>query len=177
MFFEIIIAAVIIGLIAGGRFSNLSSLNIKYVYAILIAYLIQAGIDFGAPRWEFGGYPFLHTLSYVILLFALAKNRHLPGMQLILAGTLLNFAVIAFNGGQMPVRTDVIPAQLTDVLASGKGGTHGLMTDDTYLAFLADIFYIRLPYQHQLISIGDILINAGVVALIIKGVKGIKGRA
>jgi len=170
MFFEIIIAAVIIGMVTGGRFSNLSQLKIKFIYVIVLAYLIQVGIDFGAPRWEFGGYSYLHTLSYLILLFALVKNRSIPGMQLIIAGTLLNFAVIALNAGQMPVRADVIPAQMAE--ASGKGGTHGLMTGETTLAFLADIFYIKLPYQHQLISIGDILLNAGVLALIVKGIRG-----
>jgi len=171
MFFEIIIAAVIIGMVTGGRFSNLSQLKIKFIYVIVLAYLIQVGIDFGAPRWEFGGYSYLHTLSYLILLFALVKNRSIPGMQLII-GTLLNFAVIALNAGQMPVRADVIPAQMAEALASGKGGTHGLMTGETTLAFLADIFYIKLPYQHQLISIGDILLNAGVLALIVKGIRG-----
>lgn len=172
MFFEIIIAAVIIGMVTGGRFSNLSQLKIKFIYVIVLAYLIQVGIDFGAPRWEFGGYSYLHTLSYLILLFALVKNRSIPGMRLIIAGTLLNFAVIALNAGQMPVRADVIPAQMAEALASGKGGTHGLMTGETTLAFLADIFYIKLPYQHQLISIGDILLNAGVLALIVKGIRG-----
>ncbi len=172
MFFEIIIIALIIGLVTGGRFGNLGQLNIRCIYIIVLAYLIQVGIDFGASRWEFGGYPYLHIFSYFILLFALIKNRRIPGMQLIIAGTLLNFAVIALNSGQMPVRADVIPAEMAEFLASGKAGTHGLMTGETYLAFLADIFFIKLPYQHQLISIGDILINAGVMALIIKGVRG-----
>ncbi|WP_418790996.1 DUF5317 domain-containing protein [Phosphitispora sp. TUW77] len=172
MFFELIIIALIIGLVTGGRFSRLSQLNFRFIYFIILAYLIQVGIDFGAPRWDFGGYSYLHNISYLILLFALIKNRNIPGMQIIIAGTLLNFAVIVLNNGQMPVRFDVIPAHMAEFLASGKGGTHGLISGETLLPFLADIFYIKLPYQHQLISIGDILINAGIMALIIKGLRG-----
>ncbi|PKM82348.1 MAG: hypothetical protein CVU89_04930 [Firmicutes bacterium HGW-Firmicutes-14] len=171
MFFEVLVAAAIIGLIAGGKFSSLGRMNIKYIYLIVLAYLIQAGIDIGAARYDFWGYPYLHIISYIVLIFAMYKNLYLPGMNYILGGTVMNFAVIALNGGRMPVRADVIPAKMAETLAAGHGGTHGLMTEGTRLAFLADIFHITLPYQEQLISLGDIIINIGVLILIILGMK------
>ena len=71
----------------------------------------------------------------------------------------------------MPVRADVIPKDMATALATGHGGTHMLMTVATKLGFLADIFYISLPYQHQLISMGDIIINVGLLILVIMGMK------
>ncbi len=172
MFFEFIIIAIVLGKILGGKFTNLGSLNVRYVYIIILAYLIQVGIDFWAPRHEFWGYPYLHIFSYILLFFALVKNIKLPGINYILGGTVMNFVVIALNGGQMPVRADIIPERVATALASVRGGTHVLITEGTRLGFLADIFYVSLPYQKQLISIGDIIINVGILVLIIRGMKG-----
>lgn len=171
MFIEVLVISVIIGLLRGGRFSELGRLRIRYIYLIFLAYLIQVGIDFAAPRAVFWGYPYLHAGSYMLLFFALIRNRFIPGFNFILGGTALNFAVIALNGGRMPVRADVIPVKLASALAAGQSGTHGLMLDETRLKFLADIFHISLPYQSQLISIGDIVINAGVLVLVLTGMK------
>ncbi len=171
MFMEVLVIAVITGLILGGRLANLGRLKFRYIYVIIIAYLIQVGLDFWGPRQAFWGYPYLHVLSYVLLVFALVKNLKLPGINYILGGTVMNFIVIVLNGGLMPVRADVIPQHLAKALATGHGGTHVLMTEGTRLAFLADIFYISLPYQHSLISMGDIIINAGILVLIVKGMK------
>ena len=171
MFIEVIAAALLIGLISGGKFSNLGRLSFRYVYAIFGAYLLQVGIDFLSPRYGFWGYPYLHILSYLILFFALVGNRKFPGMYLILAGTLLNFVVIAINGGLMPVRADIIPPEAAAMLATGHGGGHGLLTGATRWGFLADVFFISLLNQKQLISIGDMVIDIGVLVLIILGMR------
>ncbi len=171
MFIEALIIAVIIGLVSGGRLANLGRMNFRYVYMIIAAFLIQIGIDIWAPRQVFWGYPSLHVISYILLVSALWKNRPLPGMNYILGGTVMNFVVIAVNGGRMPVRADVIPPQLAKVLATGHGGTHVLMTEATRLGFLADIFYVSLPYKHILISMGDIIINVGILVLVVRGMK------
>ncbi len=171
MFLEVIALAVIIGLVLRGRFMNLGRLNIKYIYVILFAYLLQAAIDFWAPRHAFWGYPYIHVFSYFLLFFALVRNRSIPGMYFILAGTIMNFLVIVLNGG-MPVKGDVLPRQLAAAFATGHGGTHVLLTAGTRLSFLADIIYVVLPYQHQLLSIGDVIINVGVLVLVIKGMRG-----
>lgn len=172
MFELAFVAAVIIGLVLGGKFKNLSRLEFKYIYLVFAAFLIQLGIDLLAPRQPWGGYPYLHIFSYGLLFFTMIKNRHLPGMYFILAGTALNFVVIALNGGQMPVRPDVIPRDMAEVMAAGGGGTHGLLLENTRLGFLGDILYVSLPYQKQLISVGDLVIDVGLLIFIIQGMKG-----
>jgi len=171
MFIETLIFALIIGLVMKGKITNLGRLNFRYVYIIFLAYLIQVGIDFAALRYTFRGYPYLHIISYLLLFFALYKNRLIPGIRYILGGTAMNFAVIAANGGRMPVRADVIPDKLAEILATAQGGTHVLMNESTRLAFLADIFYISLPYQHMLISMGDIIIDLGILVLVVRGMR------
>lgn len=167
MFLEIVAIAVIIGLIRGGKLTNLKKLDFKFVNLIFAAYLIQLGIDYWGKHQQWGGYPYLHIFSYFFLFWALYVNRKLPGLKLFMAGTVLNFLPIVFNGGVMPVRSDVLPEHVYQVFAAGLGGTHGLITEATKLKFLADILYVPLPYQNQLLSIGDLVIDAGILAAIV----------
>lgn len=171
MFMWVIAAAILIGLISGGRIANLGQLNFRYFYWVLAAYLIQAGIDYWAPGHPFWGYPYLHIVSYLILFFVLWQNRRLPGMYLILLGTLLNFTAIALNGGQMPVSSHVLPAEIAQALAAGHGGTHSLLTGTTKLKFLTDTIYINYLNYKQLISLGDVVIDAGAFGLIFAGMR------
>lgn len=174
MFIEIIFIGIMIGLASGGSVYGLGRLELKFIYVIFTAYLIKAGIDFFAPGYHWGGYPYLHLFSYLLLFFALWKNKQIPGIYSISAGTALNFIVIVFNGGQMPVRADVIPNEMARVLAAGFGGTHGLLVEGTKFKFLADIFYLALPYQHQLLSAGDFLIDVGILILLVKATRSSK---
>ena len=171
MILETLAAAFIIGLIWGGRLTNLGSLQFRYIAFIFLAYLIQVGIDFGAPRYYLGVYPYLHMFSYVLLIMALLKNWSLSGIPLILTGTVLNFLPILFNNGQMPVRADMVTPAMAEILASGWAGTHGLTGPSTKLGFLADVIFLPLPYYPQLVSLGDLVINLGLLFLIIKGMK------
>lgn len=167
MFLEIVAIAVIIGLIRGGKLFNLKKLDFKFVNLIFAAYLIQLAIDYWGTKHLWGGYPYFHVFSYFFLFYALYVNRRLPGLKLFMIGTVLNFLPIVFNKGVMPVRSDVLPASVHAAFAAGLGGTHGLITDATRLKFLADILYIPLPYQNQLLSVGDLVIDAGILAAII----------
>lgn len=171
MFIEVIIIAVLFSLITGGKLTNLGQLNFRCFYMVIAAYVIQSGIDYWATGQRFGGYPYLHMVSYFILFFVLFQNRRLPGMYFIIIGTLLNFIVISLNGGQMPVSPDILPENLSQELAAGHGGTHNLLTGDTRVKFLADIFHIRYFNQNQLISIGDIIIDIGAFLLVFMGMK------
>lgn len=171
MFFEMIVLGIIIGLVRGGSLLELTKIDFKYIPAILSPFLIQAGIDFWGRQYSWGGYPYLHIVSYFILFYALWANLSIPGIRLVFAGSILNFLVISVNGGVMPVRADVLPGSLVTAFSAGLGGTHGLINSETHLKFLADIFYLAVPYQNQLISVGDVVINAGSIVLLVKGME------
>jgi hypothetical protein len=75
-------------------------------------------------------------------------------------GILMNFTVIALNGG-MPVMEEAVH------LAGGSGelvldAKHVLLTDTTRLPFLADI----IPLPGSVISMGDVFLAIGVGAFL-----------
>jgi hypothetical protein len=114
------------------------------------------------------------VLSLLLFLVFVWVNRRLPGMPLLLAGLLLNLAVMLANGGWMPIS----PANASRLMGEDvfKYGTIGdrfgqkdilLRPEDMRLGFLADRFMLPawLPYQVAF-SAGDLLIAAGVFWLL-----------
>lgn len=88
----------------------------------------------------------LYLLSHLLVLASFAANWPVRGVPLLVAGALLNLAVIAANGGQMP--------------STNRG-----MTDATPLWFLAD--WMELPLlPRRLFSIGDLFLAAGAAATV-----------
>jgi hypothetical protein len=68
----------------------------------------------------------------------------------------------------MPVDPIYLPEASRQALLEGQG-THSLLTSTTHLGFLADRIYISIAgYYKQLLSLGDIFIDAGSFLLIYK---------
>ena len=94
--------------------------------------------------------------SYVPLLLFVLLNRQMAGLWVAGLGVLMNFTVIAANGG-MPVMLEAVK------LAGGAtdaalGAKHVVLTEETHLAFLADI----IPLPRSVISMGDVFLAIGV---------------
>lgn len=92
-------------------------------------------------------------------------NRNYKGLLAIGAGILLNLIVIVANEGMMPVDGTKLPPDVMKALAAGdKSPFHTIMNDNTTLAILGDRFnFFYRP--NQLLSIGDLIIAAGVFIL------------
>lgn len=109
-------------------------------------------------------------LTYPLLIIASLANGRLLGMRLILAGALLNFIVIAANGGLMPVSpTTVGGAASHGMIESAPVGEAVpgsksilLWEHEMELATFADRFVVHLPIiGFRVLSVGDLLIAAG----------------
>ncbi|MGM0651338.1 MAG: DUF5317 family protein [Bacillota bacterium] len=115
-------------------------------------------------------YPYLYIASFLLLLVflfhAFFRNSLHVGFFIAGIGIYLNLLVISANSGLMPVNSANIPAQVSEELSSGESSPfHTATSDDTRLEILADI--ISLPYRYnQLLSIGDIIMAAGVFYII-----------
>ena len=122
--------------------------------------------------------PGVHIFSNLLLLLAVGLNLSLSGMKVLGLGLLLNFLVIAANGGYMPIAPDNLVragmADLAEVLrAKGHVAKSTVLTSETRLPFLTDIFLLPtwLPVNY-VFSIGDVLIGIGAFILVLQAMQG-----
>jgi hypothetical protein len=177
MLFDGAIIAIIIALIAGGRFSRLAEIGFRWAWVFLAAFALRAGIILiGLWGWRPAliAAPALHLGSYALLLAALIANRRLWPIWIAAAGVVMNFAVIAANGGAMPADRSLVrasgQAQALKLAEAGRYPTHTLIDSDTRLVFLADRYLLPRPYPRpSVFSLGDVLITLGVVLMIFQG--------
>ncbi len=172
----ILLAALLLGLIAGWAWSHWQNLPYRapefralwLVPAALLPQLVLAYLP-ASPRLQ--GFPASATLPLSLLGFLafVWLNRSLPGMPILLIGLVLNLLVISSNGGWMPINPETAthlpggasPASAT--LGSRFGSKDVLLpAADTRLEFLSDRFlvpaWIHFPTAF---SLGDVLIAAG----------------
>jgi len=178
-----IILSFLVAELRGGRIRNLARADFRRLELVLVAAVIHVGLQVAGGRgwiastWWTG---LLNVLGYFLAMFAVASNLALPGMRLVAVGLVLNLAVIAANGGRMPVSAaalrDVGLGHLVPALARGAVPTHTLMGESTRLAFLGDVFRLPPPYWRPCaFSLGDAVLAVGAF-LLIQGLMG-AGRA
>ena len=111
-------------------------------------------------------------ITYLLLLVVVAANFRWFGAKLLGVGVLLNFLVMAANGGLMPLPSDTLqqitsPGQ-AEQLNVGRPivGSKSILLqkDDTALWWLSDVLIVPnyMPGPRA-ISVGDILIALGVL--------------
>lgn len=179
LFLAAIPIGILIGLAFGGRPSRLVRLRLRWI-GLLAASLVIQLLIFPSFTPE-AIFPYattaLHLLSYALVCLWLAVNHRMGRTLLLGIGAICNLAVLAANGGYMP-------ASIRALEAAGQTGTaqhlaeHGtyanivLMSDTTRLNWLGDV--LHLPSWMPLataFSIGDVLIFAGLIWLIARGMK------
>jgi hypothetical protein len=155
--------------------------NLKFIWLAFIAF---------TPQWIVTYLPITHHLlndqiasisllmSLTLFLIFAWLNRHVSGMPILIVGLLLNFTVIAANGGWMPINPQTANL-LTgkDVLQiSSLGNRFGekdilLPIENISFEFLSDRFLLPtwFPYRAAF-SLGDILISLGAFWMLIKPV-------
>lgn len=155
-----------IGWFRGGRLKRLLNFDLKGLNLILLALVMRYLINFLSWKMDFflvfSG--IIQVIAYGILFWGLWQTLELLEIKIVGLGSLANFLVIAANGGKMPVSPSAVASiglNLTET------GLHILMSEGTRLFWLADIIPLPPPYPFPtVISVGDILIAAGVMLLI-----------
>jgi len=174
MLVESLGSSLLVGKVRGGKFSNISSGEIKGWYFIVSSFLIEFSAVYFASkgiRIIIDGIPFIHLLSYIMLFIGLLMNFDKYPFWIITAGVFLNFLVIMANGGQMPVSIEALESMgLFDNAAAIMNGriiTHTPLVDSTRLKFLSDIFAMPKFYPRpKVFSIGDVIMAVGVFVYI-----------
>lgn len=173
----ILLPAIVAGLLAGlararRRNGHLKSPDLRLVWLVPIAFLPHwLAFDLAVTRRlttdSLAAAALLGSQALLLVGFAW-PNRNQPGFWALGAGLALNLAVIACNGGLMPVSPEVVVQLLPDTTADtwhvGErvGWNVILSVADTRLWCLSDHLLLPawFPYRKAL-SIGDILIASG----------------
>jgi len=146
--------SVLVGVARGGKLSNLTALRVRGFWLLLAGFAMQTVAGF-LPVTLHGPSVGLVLASYLPLIGFAWLNRTAAGMWIVGIGVLMNFSVIALNGG-MPVLPQAV------VLAGGPGdlvldAKHVLLDTATRLPFLADI----IPLPGGVVSLGDVFLSIG----------------
>lgn len=154
--------AVVVGSLLGGRLSRLSELKLRWGPAALVGLLLQLINPPG--RWPLA----MLLASFVLLTVFTLANIRTTGFAVILIGVILNFGVIAVNGGMPIGREAIVASGQVDTLVplvEHRSAKHHLAGPNDRLLFLGDVIAIPTPV-HQVISIGDIFTYGGVAVVV-----------
>jgi hypothetical protein len=172
MLFSILIVAVIIGLIRGGKITNMMEIKIRYPWLIFSSVMVEFGLLILMRNTTFITQPMVFAavfIQYLLLCVFLWLNRHLPFIWLVGVGSLLNLLVIMVNKGSMPLSNAaaLLDSNSKDLqyLLNGQFLTYHLINEKTKLWFLGDVIYIPPPFN-VFLSIGDIILFIGILLLI-----------
>jgi len=157
-----IVAGLVAGYARGGRFRHIGEHRVRQPWLLGAGLVLQAISLRLDPRFGVG----LLILSLAVLLGFAARNFHLGGAELLVAGLALNALVISLNWG-MPVRRQALVAAgaTGDQIAKVSGTKHRLERPSDRLLLLADTVGIR-PIR-EVESAGDLAVDAGVVAVLV----------
>jgi Family of unknown function (DUF5317) len=175
LFFAVIAAALVIAVLIGGDVRRLSHLRIRHLELLFAAFAVKAAVAvLGTAHSQLSvnvARP-LNVIGACLLLAVVWFNRRIPGAFLFGAGLILNLVVILTFGGRMPV---LVPADADPnsaavaLLRGGLDPLHVALQHPQGLWFIGDIFTIPSIGGHtSLVSIGDLLMAAGVAWLIIR---------
>lgn len=171
----VILFAVVIGYLAGGRLRNFEPMRVNWWALAFGGIVLQAlpvpDVDGLDPRVVGAA---MLIGSYALLLAFLAVNRWIPAAPLMAAGLLLNLTVVGLNGG-MPVSAEAVRSaggiDSLEALADVPSPKHHLMTDEDALRMLGDVIPIPEPIG-VVLSIGDVLLYAGMGWFVIQVMRG-----
>lgn len=149
-----------IAILRGGRLSNLGDIHLRLWWLLPLGFALQIAARY-APSSELG--VTLILLSYLPLIILVLLNKERPGLWLAGFGVLMNFSVIALNGG-MPVLAEA--AEVASGFAPGdpviaESYKHVVLNRDSLIPFLADVIPIRVLNIGQVLSLGDVFLAFG----------------
>ena len=177
MLFAGLLIGLIAGFAAGGRVDNLIAIRLRWPLVIFGALALRLGTEAALTR-DVGIADSLRVpllaAAYGVLAVGLWANRARPGMSLALVGITLNATAILANGGFMPVWEP-------SLTAAGFGRADVLSTINVILPAsldanffrsagpLGDVIPVPLPLLRNVLSIGDVILGAGLAFFLFAG--------
>ncbi len=170
MFLSVIALALVVGALAGGGFPRLADLRLRRTWLLVLALVLRLGAGWARDADLIGGLPV--GVAYIggfALIFAwLWNNWRVPGLQVAAVGIGLNGLAILLNAGQMPIWAPAFEAAGFTAAALVGDPFHFLLSTGTAAEFVTrggifgDVLPIPIPVIRDVVSIGDLLLAAGI---------------
>jgi hypothetical protein len=177
IFLYAVVLGVLLGIAFRGRLSRLLSLELRALWLVLGALVIQLLIFplFTPEPIIPYGTAILHGISYGLVFLWLVLNLRVRPLFAIGSGAVLNVVVVLANGGYMPASGAALRQagldSVADAIARGEayGNVIG-MSSLSRLNVLGDWIPLPrgLPFA-TVMSLGDVLIMVGLVWLLVRG--------
>lgn len=160
-----ILLGILFALLVGGRPGRLLELQLRHAWCVPAALAIQLVLVWFSLGKSVPAVveTTIHISSYGFLIFFAMANAKTKVLLPLFAGMAANAVAIVANGGKMPVSPDAARAAGIDV-----GEHSNVQLGGDRLTFLGDVF--ALPHQMpfaNVFSVGDLLIGAGMMVLIV----------
>jgi len=156
--------ALAMAVLRGGRLTNLGDIELRAWWLLLVALGLQvATIWLPDSDWAEGLGLAMVLTSYGLLMALVVLNRNRTGMWLTGLGVLMNFTVIAVNGG-MPVLAEAaeVASGFTVTVPDLSGSfKHVILDSSSNLTAFADVIPLRIGGIGQVISLGDVFLAVG----------------
>ena len=160
----LLVSAIVLGLglgvTLGGKITALGRLEFRapalFALGVVAALVSSASVPLDMQR---GAY----ALSFWLLAIFVAANLRTPGAIVIAAGLLAQALVVTANGGAMPYLSEA--ATIAGATIREGNPLQIALGADSQLPFLADV--IPFPFNGRAYSVGDLLIAAGIVWLLL----------
>lgn len=151
----------------GGDLTRLATVRLRGVWFVFAALVVQILVISLLPSSWHTGEAAAHIATYVAALAVIGANWRLPGFAVIGLGTFSNGFTIALNGGTLPASASA--EAVANFHKHGQGLDNSAALPHPHLAWLGDRFVspALLPFRN-VVSIGDLLILAGAVILVLQ---------
>jgi hypothetical protein len=160
----VLFIALTISVLRGGRLVNIGDIELKAWWLLLIALGLQVGAGWLPDTTSSQTLGLAMVLfSFALLMILVWLNRSKPGMWIAGIGVLMNFTVIAMNGG-MPVlagAAEVASGFTVSQPDMSESLKHTVLDETSRLTFLADVIPLRIAGIGEVISLGDIFLALG----------------
>jgi len=164
----ILIVMAVVGVLSvpltGGRLRALADLELRWLWTAPLALALQVLIITVFPDGHQSLHETVHVATYALAGAFLWANRRLPGAILLGVGTVANAIPIVLNHGIMP---QWATAHRLAGLPAGTGFQNSTPLAHPHLLWLGDVIPFPAPWGlHNVLSIGDIAIFAGMAVLL-----------
>ena len=165
----VLFISIAVAVLRGGRLLHLAEIHLRYWWLLLVGFAMQFVTIYLPDESDLTFKPGVALIlaSYIPLIAVVIVNRERTGMWLTGLGILMNFTVIALNGG-MPVLSEAahVAAGFQTNVAILDDHKHVLLDSGSRLTFFSDVIPLRAFGVGQVLSVGDVFLAVGLGAFL-----------